>query len=289
MPPSVAFTLTLAPLPVNFNDTPQALAQAIVDRITITPSIPWSAFITGAVIPGSNQGPLLYNSGTGDKEWRVFDTGTGLYTYLTVNGAGLIAGSVPLSAFITDLVNAKSVYTLNQLGVPTMKTGTLGDYMTMGANGPQFTTVAATTYAPARATGVGQTVAISGTLIKILAASELFDPQAVYDAANSRYVAPTTGIYQVSAGVQVDNAGGNATNMELALGTSVNANPVLATRLSGGTAVPSPAGARWYPNFSGLMQLTAGDQLELYMSATDGVNAANVTVSGVSFSIHRIQ
>lgn len=289
MPPSVAFTLTLAPLPVNFNGTPQDLAQAIVDRITITPSIPWSAFITGSVIPGSNQGPLLYNSGSGDKEWRVFDTGTGLYTYLTVNGAGLIAGSVPLSKLATDLVNAKSVFTLNQLGVPTLKTGSLGDYLTMGANGPQFTTIAVTNFAPSRATGVGQTLPISGALTKVLAASELFDPQGVYDAANSRYVAPTTGIYHVSAGVQADNAGGNATNMELALGTSVNGNPVLATRLSGGTAVPSPSGARWYPNFSGLIALTAGDQLELYMSAEDGVDAANVTVTAVNFSIHRIQ
>jgi hypothetical protein len=291
MPPPVAFDITLAPLPVNFEGTPQEFAQAMVDRLTITPAIPWSSFITGSVIPTSDNGPLLYNSGSGNKEWRVWDTGTGAYTYLTVNGAGLVAGSVPISKFATDLANASSVFTLNSSGVPTFKTGSLGDTLRMGASGPEFQTTVPLTFAPVRATAVTvpQSVPIDTVLHKIIADSELFDPQSVYDAVNSRYVAPTTGIYAVSASVQVDNNGGVQADMEIAIGTSINGNPVLATRISSGTSVPSPSGERWYPQCNGLIALTAGDQLEIYMSAQDGVNGANVDVSNVQLSYHRIQ
>lgn len=286
MPAAVTFTLSLAPLPLNFEGTPQEFAEAMVDRLTVTPTAPWSSFITGSVIPITDTGPLLYDSGSGNKEWRVWDTGLGAYSYLVVNGAGIVAGSVPVSKLATDLANAKSVLSLNNSGVPTLVTGTLGDYLMMGASGPAFVTVPAPTFAPALATNAGsQTVAIDTVLHKLTATSETFDPQSAYDAANSRYLAPTTGYYAVYARAQCDNSGGDATGMEIAISIYVNGGNVLAD----GTSVASPPGARWYPRIAGIVQATAGNPIEVYLSANDGTNAGNLSVSNVQFSVHRIQ
>lgn len=289
MPAPVTFTLTLAPLPLNFSGTPQQWATALVDRLTVAPSTPWSAFITGSTIPLSDYGPLLYNAGSGNKEWRVFDTNTGLYTYLTVNGAGIVASSVPVTKLTTDITYAKTVLTFNASGVPTLLGGTLGYTLQMGASGPAFVDATMRFY-PARAReSVAQTVAIDTNLHKVLAATELYDPNSVYDPTNSWYVAPSAGYYMVVARAQVDNAGGTSASMELAFGTGINGNAVLADRISDGTSVASPPGDRWYVRLAGIVQLALNDHLEIYLSANDTVNSGNISVSAVQFNVYKIQ
>lgn len=98
MPAPVTFNLSLAPFPVTFEGTPQEWAEAVVDRLTIAPSEPWSSFQNGGIIPTSNVGPVLYNG----VQWMVWNVSTGAYENLVVDGGGLISNTVPLSALSTS-------------------------------------------------------------------------------------------------------------------------------------------------------------------------------------------
>ena len=290
MPASVTFTLTLAPLPINFNGTPQQFGDALVNRITITPSTPWSSFITGSVVPTSDNGPLLFNAGSGNKEWRVWDTGLGAYTYLVVNGAGIVAGTIPLAALATDNSTAKTVFIRDASGVPALVGGTVSQLLTMTSGGPAFATPAPFVASPARAlNAINQTLPIDANLHQVNATSVQFDPNSCYDSSGSDYVAPATGYYFVSARYQADNSGGTASAMEIAFGTAVNGNSVLAGRVASGTSVPTPPGMRWYPQLCGLVALNAGDTLTIYTSANDGVLAGSLILSNVQFNIYRVQ
>ena len=135
MPAPVSFSLALAPLPVNFSGTPQQFAQALVDRLTISPSAPWSSFQNGGSIPGSDQGPVLLN-GT---EWRVFDTGMGAYTYHVQNGAGIVNNTITLAKLASDVTKAKSAVIFDASGVVTnVTTATNGYVLTQTSGGPAF-------------------------------------------------------------------------------------------------------------------------------------------------------
>ena len=287
----VTFSISLAPLPVDFKGTPQEFATAMVDRLTITPSTEWSSFIVGSVIPTSDEGPLLYDAGDGNKEWRVWDTNTGAYTYLITDGAGIKAGSIPVTALVTDLANANKVLIRDGSGVISHVGGTAGQQMVIGSGGnPEFASPDVLSFAPAKGYAAGtQSLPIDGALHKLVADTEDFDLENCYDPTNSRYTAPTNGIYFVSARVQCENSGGTASGMEIAIGTGINGNPVLANRLSNGTSVASPPGDRWYPSVSGLVKLTAGDQLEIYLSAQDGVLAGNLNLTAAQISVHRVE
>lgn len=98
MPAPVTFNLTLAPLPVNFTGTPQQWAQAVIDRLTIAPSAPWSSFQNGGSIPTSDVGPILFNG----VQWKVWNSATGEYVDLVVDGGGLVARTVTLAAMATQ-------------------------------------------------------------------------------------------------------------------------------------------------------------------------------------------
>ena len=106
MPAPVSFNLSLAPLPANFNGTPQDWATAVVNRLTITPSAPWSSFQNGGTIGSSNVGPILYNG----MQWKVWSTATGSYVDLVVAGGGLVNNSVPLSAMSTQTPGGLFIY-----------------------------------------------------------------------------------------------------------------------------------------------------------------------------------
>src|SRR5690242_7083459 len=90
MPAPVEFTISMSSLPSGFTGDPQELADAIAERLTITPSEPWSSFINGGAEPTSDVGPWLRLG----QEWRVWDVGLGAYTYHVQNGAGLVDGTV---------------------------------------------------------------------------------------------------------------------------------------------------------------------------------------------------
>lgn len=133
--------------------------------------------------------------------------------------------------------------------------------------------------------GIGstQTVPVDGSFHKVNFDTEAFDINANYNAGASQYVAPFNGIYQVSAELQVDNNGGTASAMEIGI------RVVGGTGLDDGVSVASPPGSRWYPDTSGLVQCTAGDTIEVQVSANDGVNAGNIDVSNGTFSINLVQ
>jgi hypothetical protein len=123
---------------------------------------------------------------------------------------------------------------------------------------------------------VNQTVSIQNlaTLTKILFNKVDFDPDLVYNTANSQYIAPVNGIYLVSAELQVDNNTGTAASMEMAL--SIRKNGAIYT--GSGASVASPPGARWYPQVSALVQLGVGDQVDIALALDDTVRTGNVTV-----------
>jgi hypothetical protein len=124
---------------------------------------------------------------------------------------------------------------------------------------------------------VNQTVPISNlaTNTKILFSSVDIDPDAVYDATNSRFVAPVNGIYLVSAELQIDNNTGDASQMEMSLTILKNSG----NYHSSGMAISSPPGARWYPQVNSLVELGVGDIVEIALSLDDTVQTGNVVVA----------
>jgi hypothetical protein len=109
MPSPVSFLLSLATFPVNYTATPQQFAIDLVDRLTITPSAPWNSFLVGTLIPTSNQGPVLFDTGSGMK-WLVWNDGTGAYVDLVVQGDGIVNESVPLSAMAAQTPGGIFIY-----------------------------------------------------------------------------------------------------------------------------------------------------------------------------------
>ena len=102
---------------MNYNNTPQGFAQDLINRLTITPSAPWSSFQNGGTIPTSNVGPVLYDpNGTGG-EWKVWNTATGAYVDLVVQGDGIVNDTIPLSAIGTQTPGG--IFTYDASGNPT--------------------------------------------------------------------------------------------------------------------------------------------------------------------------
>lgn len=134
MPAPVTFSLSLAPLPVNANTyTPQQWAQAVVDRLTIAPSAPWSSFQNGGVIGTSDVGPILYNG----KQWKVWDSGSGAYIDLVVEGGGLVARTVQLSALADQSAGALPYYDASAHAA-VLTAGTDGKVLTMASGLPSW-------------------------------------------------------------------------------------------------------------------------------------------------------
>jgi hypothetical protein len=126
---------------------------------------------------------------------------------------------------------------------------------------------------------VTQTIAIDTAKHKVNFGTEVFDPEAVF--ASSKYTAPVDGIYAVGCNLRVNNNGGAVALMQLALEIWKNG-----TTFMGGANcnVASPPGSTWNPNTGfQLIQMVAGDYLEIYLTADDGTNAANVDVQTTSY------
>lgn len=139
---------------------------------------------------------------------------------------------------------------------------------------------------PAGANNTGQTLTADGNGHIVNYATELFDPNAAYNPATYKYTAPTAGIYDVAANLQVDNVNCVAASVEFSMRIVKNSASVL---ISAGVSVPTPAGGRWYPAVAGLVSLAAGDTLEIQLEANDGVGTNTATLSNGSLSIHRVR
>ena len=137
MPSPVSFLLSVATFPANYSATPQQFAQDLVNRMTVVPSAPWNSFQVGALVPSSDMGPVLYDTGHG-MQWLTFDRqGTGSYVNLIIDGGaatvanggitnsggsllggGLLVGSVAINALAPGA--AGGILTYDASGNPTV-------------------------------------------------------------------------------------------------------------------------------------------------------------------------
>lgn len=276
-------------LPSQVAWAPQNLADAIAQRLSIVTNGTYLLPVGGSTAPLFNAGPWLKN----DVEWWVWSNSAGAYVPITVNQQSLkyavgpdapdptkylfwielAAGGSPLAL--------KTYYSGNWVDVYAT---TLANYSTTAQMNAAI--AAATTPYAARANpSINQTVNITGAAVKINFATENFDPQGVYNAGTSTYTVPEDGIYQVGCHLQVDNGTGTASGMELSLQAYVNGGP----EMSSGMAIASPPGSRWYPQLTSIVDVSAGGTIEIYLSATDGVDTGNVVVSTNSwFYVYKV-
>jgi hypothetical protein len=75
------FVVVAAPLPQDFEGTPQELFEALIKRMAIQSSSGTSFFVTGDVEPSTNQGPWLKEG----KKWYVFSETEGGYVPLDIS------------------------------------------------------------------------------------------------------------------------------------------------------------------------------------------------------------
>jgi hypothetical protein len=306
VPNPVQFDVTAGALPEGLDTDPQGLLQEFAARLIITPSVPWSSFTVGAAQPTSNLGPWFKDG----KELWVWDDVSA--TYIPVVSPAVLDSSggtsyPSLRYAVTALAPDSAKYSfwieLNSSGkaidIKHYSSGAWrsifedtflaiqNQFAYIDNNFPKTTdmnTAIATAvdavrinYPVRSSLTVNQTVSVAtlATNTKLLFNSVDLDPDAVYDATNSRFVAPVDGIYEVSAELQIDNNTGNAADMEISLIILKNSGNYTAS----GMSIASPPGARWYPQVSSLVQLGTGDVVEIALSLQDNVNTGNVTVA----------
>ena len=120
---------------------------------------------------------------------------------------------------------------------------------------------------------------------KLLLVNAYINPDAVFDAVNSRYVVPVRGIYRYSAYAQIDNGAGSSANMQTYLNVYVNGSEVRGTV---GT-LENANSDRWFPSFTGLIQVEVNDQVELWAKVEDSINASYVTYSHAVLSMELVK
>lgn len=134
------------------------------------------------------------------------------------------------------------------------------------------------------ASNSGENMAADGAAHKVAFDTEAFDTDSAFSTVTNKFTAPVAGIYSVSAYLQVDNDDANPATLEIALRIVKNGATVV---LGNGQSVPNPAGDRWYPSVSGLVQLAAADTVEVQFVGTDTVGTGHVDLSNGNFSIQR--
>jgi hypothetical protein len=306
VPNPVTFDVAAGALPEGLDTDPQGLLEEFAARLIISPSVPWSSFTVGAAQPTSNLGPWFKDG----KELWVWDDVLATYipvvspTVIDSNGGSQypslryavssLAPSPTGFSFWIELNGAgkaidikhyssgawKSIFEDTFAGIQTQFTNITTNYSTTTQMNTAITNAVdavRVNYPVSVSLPVSQTVNISNlaTNTKILFSSVDIDPDTVYDATNSRFVAPVNGIYLVSAELQIDNNTGVAANMEMALTILKNSGNYHAS----GMAISSPPGARWYPQVNSLVELGVGDIVEIALSLEDGTNTGNVTVA----------
>lgn len=140
---------------------------------------------------------------------------------------------------------------------------------------------------PARATpSVVQSVDVDNAKHLLNFPTIIINEGTVYEA--SKYTAPVDGVYAVGCNLQVDNDDAVAALLDLQLQVWKNGTTFLT---GAGNAAASPPGSRWYPNLGyQLVQLDAGDYIEMYLQMQDGTNTGAVDVSTNSyFNVNLVQ
>lgn len=191
MPDPVEFNVSLSPFPASGKFTPAELAQAIVDRLTITPAEPWSSFQVVNSLPTSDVGPVIYN-----RAWYIWDTGTSSYKPHVQDGSGLVNGTVTV-AKLANFTNAGAVLISNGSKVPTELTaGTNGQVLSLAAGVPGW----ADSFVPAAGGNVFEYTLSAPQSVNIVGAAETvefngkrIDPVNAFDSANYRWPVVSAG------------------------------------------------------------------------------------------------
>ena len=72
-----------APLPADFEGTPQEFFEALVERMEIQSPVGTNFFVVGDVEPANDQGPWLKNG----NQWYVFSASAGGYVPLDISAS----------------------------------------------------------------------------------------------------------------------------------------------------------------------------------------------------------
>lgn len=227
----VQFNVSISPMPVREAWTAQQLATDIADRLTVSPADSWTAFqvisSTVGVAPTADYGPVLLsaNSGTysGKTVWLRWDSSTGAYKHVDLDGAYLLDASVTL-AKLADVSAAGSVLitdatkTISEL---TAASGSSGQVLTLvGGTTPTwvdtFVPSAPGNYFEANMTAP-QVINTGGVLEIVEFDNARIDPSSQFDAANFRFQVSEGEIWYFYAQVQVADSGAATTAWDLQL------------------------------------------------------------------------
>lgn len=289
MPSPVPFTVTITPLPENGSWTPQELAVAIADRLTVAPGESWNSFSVGSpsssVIPVTNLGPFLFQ----EVEWRVWDQSLGSYTYHRQHGDGLIDETVGLGK-LADLSAAGSVLISNGSKRPAellAASGTSGQVLTLvGGTTPTWvdTFVPGTTYFQSTLS-VDQNINTNSSVHIAAFDTVQFQANVTFDTANNRVPVTSGQVWFFYAQLQVEDVGAASTSVQLQLDIRLN-GVAQASSVTNYTTAQSRFGA----SASGVVKITGSGHVDVAVTvgettpANPGVkiagNATNTRFGG---------
>lgn len=259
--------LRFTPFPPGFQGDLSKYNRALIDRIEVLSPYAGLQWQIGGIKPTSNVGPWLNDLG----QPFVWDETLKDYKPMDISlSLGSFAGDF---AALQALVANRPTYAEMNAAIAAAISG---------ATPPD-----ANTYPAAADAGptYNQIVLIDATVHKINLNSAYINADGRFDAVNSRYLAPVHGFYRFSMYSQVDNSTGVSASLEVSLKLFVNGTE----RASQGYGSKSPPGDRWWPGFSGLIELSVNDQVEVWFYAQDGVNTGNLTVSDTNFAIELVK
>lgn len=275
MPAPVTFAITLAPFPVNFTGTAQEWGTAVADRLTITPSAPWSSFQNGGSIPLSDVGPVLYDS----MEWRVFNIATGLYTYHRQNGAGLVDATVTDAKLASGTAGAIRIYGADGRPAVLQANGTDGQVVTQTAAGVFGL---ADTFVPSKE--YFETTVSVDQDINTNSSVQVVEFDTVRNAANltfntGTFRAPVTGptVWFVYLNLQVEDTGAASTAVQMQADVRLNG-----TSTGIGTiAAYQTAQSRFPLSTMGIIVVPTAGYLDVAVSASETTpSATGLAIAG---------
>lgn len=240
-----------------FTGDAQAIANAIAERLIITPSEPWSSFVQGAAQPASNVGPWLADG----EEWRVWDDGLGTYRPITVDGTRIKEHTIsPAALQLGAIFNSALVY--DGAGGLTSVAGTPGQVLTVDSTGAvAFKDPVSKAYFEA-ALSADQTYAASGAILKVNFNTVLRESGVVFDTSNLRVPVTAGSVWHFYAYLQIENVAGPVTDVQ----------HVLLVRPNGATTIAVGANA----NFNAVKSRSSIGTSGVYKFTEDGW--ADVTI-----------
>jgi len=294
---ALPITVTMASLPVGFKGTPQQIADAIAERLTLTTQQVFALFFVGATEPSYDVGPWAKNGNS----WYYWDSDTGDYQPFVIP-QGSLGYQMSLSEPTDDAIVVWFEIDADGLPVSIKTRSNQGGAVTWTSVYYLKTEVYTQAETQLQITlqkrwiakakpNLDQTVAIDAADHKLTMNAELLDPDGAYTEADAKYICPVKGIYEAVGTLFIDNDTGTASGMQIVVDVWSNGVTSGTKNGSGGSNVASPNGSQWIVNFNVPFQANAGDFVELSLNATDGVNTGNLTLlaTGSFWSVRLVQ